>query len=1074
MRIDERCVSVAMLFWIGGLFCGWAGAAFAADAAGPPCELRCEYRPNPLGIDIPNPQLSWQVNDLRRGARQTAYQILVCEDPQSLASRRGLAWDTGKVLSDESAHVMYAGRPLQSGKTYYWSVRTWDADGKESPWSEPASWEMGLLRPGDWKAQWITAPEPENRDMPEMRGQWIWHPTANGAKAKAFFRATFEVPADGKVAAATILATADDSYVLHVNGTKLGEGSSFKKLGEHDGTTIVRPGRNVIAVEATNAEGPCGLIVGLKVRLARGKAIEVHSGADWRVTDKAEGDWTQADYDDSTWARPATLGEFGCQPWGKAEPPKHPLRSLYMRKEITLREAPIRARAYVSGLGCYEMTINSTRVSDDVFAPGWTRYTRRVQYQTYDVTDLLDEGPNVVGAVLGNAWWSGGLGWNEISSFATGNLRFLMQLMVEYPDGTRETFGTDETWKAHPSPITRDSFYHGETYDARLEMPLWDYPEDFDDSQWVSAVVASDESREHLVADRCEPIRVTEEIAPVDISSPKPGVYVFDFGQNAAGWARLRVSGPAGTKVTIRFAEILNRDGTIYRDNYRSARATDEYILCGRDDEEWEPRFTYRGFRYAEITGYPGVPTRDSLTMCVLHSAPPFAGSFACSNDLLNRLWRNIRWGQRSNMHSVPTDCPQRDERLGWMGDAQTFSPTACWNMDMVSFWSKWMRDIVDSQGEDGHVTDVSPVAVVTGPAAPGWGDAVVVIPWTVYQFYGDTRIIQENYDGMKKWIEYMRRNAPDDLYEREGYGDWVAVVESPKKPIGAAYYYYSTKLFSRMAAAIGRADNAKQYGELADRIAKAFNTKYLDTATNWYPGKTQTANILPLWFGITPADRQDAVLKNIVDDIRQRGGHLSTGFLGTAYLMPLLASRGYGDVAYEIATKTDYPSWGYMIENGATTIWELWDSDKKGPEMNSRNHFALGACGQWLYEALGGINIDPAQPGFKRIIIRPQPAEGLEFARAEYPSPYGRVRSAWRKDGDKLFLDVTIPANTTARVHVPTLGKASATIQEGGKPVARAGAAAETVAGLKFVEMTPSAAVFDAVAGEYHFAVAR
>lgn len=1053
-----------------------AGAAVLRAAEGPaaPVALRCEYRSNPLGIDIRNPQLAWQVNDSRRGAKQTAYQILVSGNEDLVDAEKGNVWDSGKVESDESSHVYYAGRPLQSGRRYYWRVRTWDANGQASPYSQIAWWEMALLSPKDWIAQWITAPEPDRDAVPEMRGQWIWHPTKTGRNARVCLRAAFDVPQGAKILTAKVRGAVDDNYTLYLNGRKIGEGGTFKTLSEHDATAMAHPGRNVLAVEAKNGEGPCGLILGLRVRLADGRSVELHSGGDWRVGVGPEGDWKQPDYDDSTWERAATLGAFGCEPWGKAQPPKRALRSMCLRKPINLKGSVRRARVYVSGLGCYEMTINSERVGSGIFTPGWTRYTKRIQYQVYDVTDMLVLGYNCLGAVLGNAWWSGGLGWDQVSSFATGNLRFLMQLVVDYDDGSQETFVTDESWKAYPSPITRDSFYHGETYDARLEIPLWDFPEEFDDSKWTPATVVTDEPLDRMVADRCEPIELTAMITPIDIGSPKPGVFVFDFGQNAAGWARLLVRGPRGTKVTIRFAEVLNPDGTIYRDNYRSAQATDEYILRGDEesDEEWEPRFTYRGFRYAELTGYPGTPTRDTLTMCVVHSAPPFAGSFACSNELLNRLWRNIQWGQRSNLHSVPTDCPQRDERLGWMGDAQTFAPTACWNMEMVSFWSKWMRDIIDSQGEDGHVTDVAPVAVVSGPAAPGWGDAVVVIPWTTYQFYGDKRIIVDNYDGMKKWIEYMRRNAPGDLYEREGYGDWIAPVESPKKPIGAAYYYYSTKLFSRMAAAIGRADDAKQYGELADRIAKAFNDKYLDKATNWYPGKTQTANILPLWFGITPPDRRGAALKNVVDDIAQRGGHLSTGFLGTAYLLPLLADNGFPDVAYGVATRTTYPSWGYMIEKGATTIWELWDSDKKGPDMNSRNHFALGGCGQWLYESLGGINIDPEGPGFKRIIIRPQPADGLEFARADYPSPYGRIRSAWRREGDALRLDITIPANTTARVCVPTLGRANATVTEGGKPVAAGRASATAVPGIRFVEATTGAAVFDIAAGQYAFRV--
>jgi alpha-L-rhamnosidase len=1045
------------------------GGLWGGSGPGAPWNLRCEYRTNPLGLDITAPRFSWHVSDPRRGAVQSAYQILAATDLHVLKKDQGTVWDSGKVDSDQSVHVVYGGPALESGHRYFWKVRTWDAGGKPLPYSEPAWWEMGILNPNEWTARWIAAPEPPRAEVPDMKGQWIWHPTEKGEKAKAFFRAPFDIPADAKATSATIRATADDSHVVFVNGRKLGDGHTWNVVNEYDALPAIRPGKNVIAVEAANGAGPCGLILSLRVRRADGQSIELHSNAAaWKVTAKAEGKWTEADHDDSGWQVPAELGRFGDAPWTDVRFQAKSLRSMCMRKEFSVKGKVARARAYASGLGCYELTINGRRVGDSIFTPGWTKYVERIQYQTYDVTDLLKSGPNAVGAMLGNAWWGGFPGW-RVTKDGGDALRFFLQVNIEYADGSRESVVTDGAWKVHPSPITRDSFYHGETYDARLEMPGWDSP-GFANGAWMPAVVVTGEAVPHFVADRGEPIRMTETLSTKAVTSPAPGVYVFDFGQNMAGWARLKVRAPKDTKITIRFAEVLKPDGHIYRDNYRSAQATDEYICKGEGLEEWQPRFTYRGFRYAEVTSFPGEPPKDALAALAVHSDPPPAGTFTCSNGLLNRLFLNIQWGQRSNMHSVPTDCPQRDERLGWMGDAQAFAPTACWNMMMANFFAKWMHDITDSQGEDGHVTDVAPVAGTAGPAAPGWGDAVVVVPWTLYQFYGDKRIIEENYDGMKRWVEYMRKNAPNDLYEREGYGDWIAIVESPKKPIGAAYYYWCTKLFAQMAAVIGRDADAKEYGALAERIAKAFNEKYLDK-DNWYPAKTQTANVLPLWFGIAPKDRRDGVLKNLVEDIKKREYHLSTGFLGTAYLMPLLSEYGHHDVAGKLATQTTFPSWGYMIENGATTIWELWDSDKKGPDMNSRNHFALGAIGQWLYESLGGINIDPANPGFKHIVIRPRPIDGLESVLSTHQSPYGLVACGWNREGGKLKLLVRVPANTTAQLWVPTSDK-NATITESGKPILRDGTAAGGAPGLKFVRTEPSAAVFDLGAGTYKFVV--
>lgn len=891
-------------------------SAVYAEGPGRPFALRCEYRVNPLGLDEASPRLSWQVDDPRRGAAQSAYQVLVADAPGALDCDDREVWGSGKVDSDESTQVVYGGPPLESSRRYWWKVRTWDAFGQASAYSESAWWEMGLLSPDRWSARWITVP--------------------------------------------------------------------------------------------TNSES--------------------------KVSD----------------------------------PPK-PLRSLCVRNEFALKQKPVRARAYASGLGCYQMWINGQRVGQDAFTPDWTYYPKRIQYQTYEVTELLQQGRNAVGAMLGNAWWSSGLGWDRRVSYAWGNLRFLLQLNVEYADGTTESFATDGTWKAHASPVARDSIYDGESYDARLEMPGWDRP-GFDDRAWARVQVASDETLERLVAQRCEAIRITEEKPPMALTSPQRGVHVFDFGQNLAGWVRLKVRGPRGTKIILRFGEVLKRSGFVSSDNYRSARSTDEYILRGEGEEVWEPRFTYHGFRYVEVLGWPGEPGQEALTACVLHSAVPFAGAFTCSNELLNRLYQNILWTQRSNLYSVPTDCPQRDERLGWMGDAEFFAAASCWNMQMGSFYSKWMRDILDSRGDDGHVTNFAPVIVAREVGAPGWGDAVTIVPWTVYQFYGDKRIIEENYEGMKGWVEYMRRHSKDHLYEREGFGDWMAVDPSPPKPIGAAYYFYSTKLLSEMAAAIDRTDDAREYGALARQIAAAFDARYLDKQTNQYPRRSQAMNILPLWFGLTPEDRRQAVLENIVRDIRQRGNHLSTGTMATAVLLPLLSAHGRHDLAYRLGTQTTYPSWGYMIEHGATTIWEIWNCDKN---TLSHNHFALGAVGRWLYESLGGINIDPREPGFKKSVIRPQPVDALQWVRCEYQSMYGRIRSAWRREGGRFLLDVSVPANTSARLFLPTGGDGHDSISEGGKTIVESGRPVPGITDIRVVGFEGNQAVLEVEAGEYHFAVA-
>ena len=1019
-----------------------------------PYRLRCEYLENPIGLDTRVPRLSWALGDDRRGARQTAYQVLVAASAEDLAGDRGTVWDSGRVESPQSVLVPYGGPELRARQQYCWKVRAWDGAGVASPYSKPATWEMGLLGPEDWTARWISPGAPE-AGHPIERASWIWHPATQAPGGQACLRTSLDIPEGATVTAASLRVAVDNEYTLSINGDEIGTGTEWRSAATYDVARALRAGRNAIALAVRNQDGPAGALLGLRVTYADGTKTDVVSDGRWRAAREPAEGWTTAAFDDSAWDAAAVVAPYGAGPWGDVAG-SGAQGSSCLRKEFRLGGRIASARAYASGLGLYELTVNGQRAGDALLTPGWTYYPKHVQYQTYDVTPLLHEGANAVGAVLGNGWWGAGMA----GAWRDGPPRFILQLEVRYADGRTETVVTDRTWRSHPSPVLEDSLYNGETYDARLEQRGWDEAP-FDDAAW-SPVEVRDAPLDVLVAQSDPLIRVTDELAPLAITQPAEGVNVVDFGQNLPGKARIRVHGPPGTRVQLRFAEVLRPDGQVYTDNYRSARATDVYILKGEGDEVWEPRFTYRGFRYAEVTGWPGELKPTDITARVLHSDAPFIGEFRCSDDLVNRIQHNVTWGQRSNMHSVPTDCPQRDERLGWMGDAQAFSDTSCWNMDMARFYSKWMRDIVDSQGEDGHVTDVAPT-LGGGPAAPGWGDAVVVIPWTVYRFTGDTRIIEDNFAAMRAWVEYMRANAPGNLYEREGYGDWVAPVGSPTRPIGAAYYYYSTKLLADMAAAIGRTEDAATYAGLADEIAAAFNGAYFDAAANDYAGGTQTAKVLPLYFGLVPPERREAVAANLVADIVARDDHLSTGFLGTAYLMPVLSDTGHNDVAMKLALQRTYPSWGYMAEKGATTIWELWNSDTAGPGMNSRNHFALGAVGRWFYEDLAGIQPDAKAPGFRHIIIRPRPGDDLTWAEGTYQCVYGEVRSHWERRDDGLRLEVTVPANTTATIYIPA--PAADRVTESGLPLAQAEGV--TVAGTD-----GDAVLCEVGAGRYRFEV--
>ncbi len=739
-------------------------------------------------------------------------------------------------------------------------------------------------------------------------------------------------------------------------------------------------------------------------------------------------------------------------------------QSPLLRKTFTLAQPIQSARIYVTALGSYRLSINGRRVGEDVLTPDWTDYRKRVTYQTYDVTDLLRQGENAVAAMLGDGWYGSGLGWNlQRFSFGPPPDRLLMQLQVTYADGRKETVVTDGSWKATLGPILRSEIYAGETYDARKEQPGWDRP-GFRDSGWQPVTVL-DAPPAALVAQRSPTIQVTQELKPRTVQEPKPGVFVFDMGQNMVGWARLRAAGPAGTSIRMRFAEILNPDGTIYTANLRRAEATDTFTLRGGGEETFEPHFTYHGFRYVELTGYPGRPGLNTILGIVFHTNTPPSGAFACSDDMVNQLWRNITWGQRGNQESVPTDCPQRDERLGWMGDAEIFSRTACFNMDMDAFYSKWMRDVVDAQSAAGGFSDVSPRVVDPADGAPAWGDAGIIIPYEVYRQYGDTGIVRDNWPAMVRWMEYIHGANPNLLWlkrRNNDFGDWVpAGSDTPKDVLATAYWAYDAQLMAEMARALGRAEEASGYLELYNGIKAAFIKAYVKDDGTVGNG-SQTCQALAIHMGLLPDGMTKAAADVLVRDIQKRGGHLSTGFVGTCYLMRALTMAGHTDMAYQLLLNEDYPSWGYMIRKGATTMWERWNGDTGDPGMNSFNHYAFGAVGEWIYRCVAGIDTDPHAPGYRAVIIHPRLDSRITHARGEYESMYGKVVSDWTSSADGAFsLNVTVPANSAALVYVPFSGQGK--VLEGGKTPTRD-------IGVVFQRMEDGCALYFVGAGTYSF----
>ena len=764
--------------------------------------------------------------------------------------------------------------------------------------------------------------------------------------------------------------------------------------------------------------------------------------------------------------------------YNEAKPPKEDLvlpPPPYLRKSFLLNKPVKSAVVYASALGLYELHINGKRVGKDYFTPGWTDYNKRVYYQTYDVTDMLTPSGNAIGAILADGWYAGYIGFGKKRELYGSEPRVLVQLEIEYTDGTRQLIATDESWKAAYGPIFEADFLMGETYDGRKEMTDWSTYW-FNDAAWNNVAVTG-KINAMIQAYPGVPVQKVLQIDAKKIAEPSEGSYVFDMGQNFAGWVRLKANGQAGTKIVLRFAEMLNPDGTIYTKNLRAARCTDTYILKGSGEETWEPSFTYHGFRYVEVTGYPGEPALDAITGVVVQSNTPRVGFFECSDLMVNQLYSNIVWGQRSNFIEVPTDCPQRDERLGWTGDAEIFIRTATYNMDVAAFFTKWLIDLEDAQSPQGAFPDVAPRKVAMGDGTAAWGDAGVICPWTIYKVYDDKRVIDKHFESMTKWIAYLRANSKDLLRPNKGYGDWVSIgSDTPKDVIATAYFAYSTRLLSKMAAAIGRGSEAKEYEELFGQIRDAFNKAYV-SEDGRIKGDTQTCYLLGLYFDLLPTDKRRMAADHLVERIKAKDWHLSTGFVGLSYLLPTLTETGHLDVAYRLLENDTFPSWGYSIKNGATTIWERWDgwTAEKGfqdPGMNSFNHYAFGSVGRWLFNTVAGIDTDG--PGYKTIIIHPQPGVpisqkngeigspgNMTSAKASYDSINGNIISDWQLKNGTFTFNVTIPANTTAMVYIPA--DSAKNITESGKPAVKA-------EGVRFQQIKQGTALFIVGSGQYQF----
>ncbi len=1041
-----------------------------------PTRLRCENRIDPLGIDVISPRLSWileAVADGQRNLRQSAYRILVASSLDALKRDNGDLWDSEKVASGTSIQVEYAGKPLASRTHLWWKVRVWDQQGQDSPWSQPAAWSMGLLAPHDWQAKWIGLDSGAAIAEEFEDAHWISSDAAENTGRS--FRGTVNVPADNPVSSGIMMITGTAAITVAVNGAKIASaaGHSMPQLVAADVTPKLRVGENDVSVtmEPGSAQSVPAVIGGLTLDLADGSILHLRTGTSWGVSDKAVTGSPQSPVTETTWS-PAQIVDLATP--SNFPPIRTRLPARLLRTEFEV-DAPVRrATAYISGVGISELYLNGQRVGDEVLSPNLSAYDKRIYYRTYDVTNLLQRGPNAVGAFLGNGRYFSLRNYiPRTQNF--GYPKLIFQLEIEFRDGSRDTIVSDEKWRVtSDGPIRLNNEYDGEDYDARMELDGWNRAT-YSDASWKAAeLVQAPPGR--MCAQMNEPIRIIQEMKPTKITQPRPGVYIFDMGQNMVGWCRVQVAGARGTAIRLRHAETLRENGMLYTDNLRSARATDRYVLRGSGVETYHPRFTYHGFRYVELTGFPGTPTRSTIVGQVVHDALDEHADFVTSNDTLNHIYKNVLWGTRGNYRSIPTDCPQRDERQGWLGDRSSESKGETFMFNVGSFYPKWIADIQDTLTAQGALDDVAPGYWKFYSDNVTWPGTFIIVTAAMHEQYGDRRIVQDYYPAMKSWMDYMSAQIKDDLMPRDTYGDWCVPPESLKlihskdparqtasEVIGTTYFYYLLRLMSQFAAIVGMPDDQRAFDALSTRMSAALNAKYFHPMTGTYANGSQTSSILPLAFGMVPEVHRKAVASALAQNIRLKtDSHIGSGLIGTQWIMRTLSRNGYSDLAYQIATQTTYPSWGYMIGRGATTIWELWNGDTADPAMNSRNHLMLvGDLVIWFYENLAGIRTDPADPGFKHVIIQPTLVGDLRFVRASHDSPHGKIGVAWERSDNQLALNVSIPANVTATIYVPTTDRKL--VREGGRAVTRA-------FGMRFSRMENGAAVYDVGSGSYAF----
>ena len=1051
-------------------------------------DLRCEYKNNPLGVDVAKPRLSWIIESTHRGERQTAYQVLVASREEQMKQNVGDLWDSGKVSSDQSILVEYGGRQLASRMACHWKVRVWDQDGKVSAWSAGATWTMGLLTPADWNAKWIGAVakvEPQSpagggigyhaaEAVREDDGKWV---QVDLGKSVAIERVVlhalnhgvagnpvkgFGFPIRFRVEVANDMEFKDSKVIADHSTADYPNPGHIAVPFNADGVTAryVRVTATKLWNRQSGGNPYCFALAQLEV-ISAGKNVAMKAAV--TAKDSVEtSEWAKVNLTDGL----RFSGQPGIQPKGEVVDLK-PSATIELRKEFALAKEIKRAVAYVCGLGFYELRLNGQKVGDRVLDPGWTNYRKTCLYTAYEVTAQLARGRNALGVMLGNGMYNVPGGRYAKFTGTFGPPKVILQLYVEYADGTTTMVVSDESWTWAPSPVVFSCIYGGEDYDARLELPGWDQA-GFNAATFRPVCVV-DGPGGRLTAQGAPPIKVMAAYKPVKITQPKPGVTVYDFGQNCASMPKLTVKGPAGAAVRMTPGELLDSTGLVSQ-NSSGGPVYYTYTLKGAATETWSPRFFYYGSRYLQVeTSGPAAATPPQiveLTSQFVHSSAATVGSFACANPLVNRIHALIDAAIESNLQSVLTDCPHR-EKLGWLECSHLLAGCLMYNYDVPTFYAKIARDMSEAQLANGMMPDIAPEYVVFDGGfrdSPEWGSACVITPWQVYQMYGDHTLLAQHYEAMKRYVDYLKSTAKDSIVTH-GLGDWYDIGPggpgesklTSKGLTATAIYYQDLVILKEAAALLGKTDEARQFEEQALAVKQAFNQKFFNADKNQYDRNSQTANAMPLVLGLVPEDRRAAVLDGLVAQIRAGGNRVTAGDVGFNYLMRALSDGGQGNVLYDMLIRDDGPGYAYQLKKGATSLTEAWDTNPG----SSQNHCMLGHIEEWFYRGLGGIVPDPTGPGFRKIIIQPQAVGDLRAANVAYDSPYGRIVSNWTREGNKLSMNVIIPANATATVFVPARNAAGVT--ESGKPASKA-------IGVKFLRMENGAAVYAVASGCYQF----